>query len=416
MKRIIKHIFICFFLFSLSCKEEFIIETQDFESVLVVEATITNELKYQEVKLSRTFLLEQNEQIIENNADIKVVDDTGNSYNFSQDDNGTYISEIEFEAVENKEYTLIINTSNGKTYNSTVQTLTSISQIDNLYAEFVNDDVNGPGVQVFVDSNNSNSDAKYFRYEYEETYQIIAPYYFALQAVFSNYVYFPETGSASFDVDIIARTQEEETCYKTYRSQNILLATTNNLNENIVQRFPIRFIREHPGAEQIGVIIDEFKRINDVSILRDRYSIIVSQYVQNIASHTYYEKINTLGNNEDILFENQPGYINGNIKGADENEKIVGFFSVSSVSKKRIFFNYVDVNIPKPEYIYQCDVRNLDFDTYKNDIYRLINSFQDYNMNYQITDYPGQSWMIANPECTDCTAVGSNIQPDFWID
>ena len=45
-------------LLQLGCTEPFLIETIDFESVLVVEGTLTDELKRQEVKLSGTIGLE----------------------------------------------------------------------------------------------------------------------------------------------------------------------------------------------------------------------------------------------------------------------------------------------------------------------------------------------------------------------
>jgi len=38
-----------------SCIEPFEFETIDFEDTLVIEATITNELKYHEINLTRTF-------------------------------------------------------------------------------------------------------------------------------------------------------------------------------------------------------------------------------------------------------------------------------------------------------------------------------------------------------------------------
>ena len=41
-----------------SCVEPFDIKTITFESALVVEATISNEIKYHEISLSRTFDLE----------------------------------------------------------------------------------------------------------------------------------------------------------------------------------------------------------------------------------------------------------------------------------------------------------------------------------------------------------------------
>uniref|UniRef100_UPI0025BE7511 DUF4249 family protein n=1 Tax=Lacinutrix sp. TaxID=1937692 RepID=UPI0025BE7511 len=327
------------------------------------------------------------------------------------------------------EYTLVINTAGGKTYSSNQQTLTPISQIDNLHAEFVDDDVNGPGVQVFVDSNNSNSEAKYFRYEYEETYQVIPPYYYPLEAILSNYEEEITNGDINvfYDVDFLERSQEEKTCYSTITNKNIIQTTTNDLEDNIVLNFPVRFINNEIGAEDIGIPIEENVTVADISILRDRYSILVKQYVQNIESYTFYKTTNILGNNESVLSESQPGSVEGNLSGLDKNEKIIGFFEVNSVSERRIFFNYSDFNLPQPDYIYKCEIKELnfsdnttlDFDlNERSEIYRLITTFSDLNFNDQIIENPliNPNWKLSNPECTDCTTVGTNIEPDFWVD
>ena len=45
--------------FVLSCTEPFNLKSIDFEDALIIEAIITDEIKYQEIKLSRTFSLEE---------------------------------------------------------------------------------------------------------------------------------------------------------------------------------------------------------------------------------------------------------------------------------------------------------------------------------------------------------------------
>jgi hypothetical protein len=327
-----------------------------------------------------------------------------------------YVSESPFEALLDREYTLLINTTDGKTYHSTRQTLTPISQIDNLYAELVDDEIKGPGVQVFVDSNNENSDAEFFRYEFEETYKIVVPYYVEYETLLTNYseiiVYTPKPDlQVFFDTEFILRTEEQQVCYKTQKNTEILLNKTSELDENIILAFPIRFIESEDG------------------ILRERYSILVKQYVQNIEAYTYYKVINSLGDNESVLSENQPGYIQGNIFDTNDNSsRVIGFFEVSSVTEKRIYFDHYDFDLEKPEYPFECkfyeldyrDNTTLDLDrNEKKEIYRLLTLFQEYNLDNHIIEVPetlDTIWKISNPECTDCRTVGSNIQPEFWID
>ncbi|MEZ0131763.1 DUF4249 family protein, partial [Flavobacterium sp. LBUM151] len=76
-------------------------------------------------------------------------------------------------------------------------------------------------------------------------------------------------------------------------------------------------------------------------IIGERYSIIVRQYVQNLESYTFYKILKSLSTSTSLFSQVQPGFNYGNLKSAnDPNEKIVGYFEVSSVSSKRIFFNF----------------------------------------------------------------------------
>ena len=84
--------FIIIVLLNNSCVEPFDIETITFESALVIEATITNEFKYQEINLSQTFRLEDDGPLAESNASVKIVDDNGNIYNFQESSPGKYVS------------------------------------------------------------------------------------------------------------------------------------------------------------------------------------------------------------------------------------------------------------------------------------------------------------------------------------
>ncbi len=407
-------IFILISILLVSCTEEFTIETQTFENTLVVEGTITDEFKQQEIKLSRTYALEEEEQVFENNATVNVVDDLGNNYSFTQSNGNSYLSTIEFKAEYNRAYTLEITTNDGEQYSSTPSILPAASQIDNLYADLVNNESTGIGIQVFLDSNNDNNNAQYFRYEYEETYKVVAPYHSDYEAVLTNFVLDPNGDSVTFDTEFVLREQEEKTCFISKNNTEIIQTTTSNLNNNIIDRLPIRFITTNN------------------SIIRDRYSILVKQYTQSLEAFTFYKTLSLFGNNESILSENQPGYIQSNITNKNTDKRVVGFFDVSSVSNKRIYFNYNDFDLVQPSYLYECDIRILDYsinmscglcsppvNNNRSEIYRLLTTFKEFNYNYSIIEVPVNitgNWKIVSPECGDCTTVASNIQPDFWED
>ncbi len=408
--------FLCFIIIlHSSCREPFEPDSIDFLDALVVESTITNELKKHEVKLSRTYALENFEPTYVNNANVRVEDSNNNLYSFSLISDGSYISDSAFQAISGVTYKLYITTQDGKEYESDSIELTPISDITNLYTEIVTKDNGETGIQIMVDNNNTNSSAQYFRYQYEETYKIIAPNWNLYEAVLTNFSVASNGDAVEFDSEFIERTQEEQICFITDKSFGILQTSTSDLNENSIEKFPIKFIQSNDG------------------VLRDRYSILVKQFVQSIEAYTYYEIVNELGENQNILSQTQPGFVLGNVSSLnDTQEKVIGFFEVSSVSEKRVFFNYSDFNFPKPEFIFECNLIELDYSinatcgpcsppirNERAQIYRLLTTFEDDNLNYLITEIPQPLegiWRLTNPECGDCTTLGTNIEPDFWED
>ena len=70
--------------FVLSCTEPFNLKSIDFEDALIIEAIITDEVKQQEIKLSRTFSLEEFTPSKESNAQVMITDDNQNTYEFEE--------------------------------------------------------------------------------------------------------------------------------------------------------------------------------------------------------------------------------------------------------------------------------------------------------------------------------------------
>ena len=67
------------------------------------------------------------------------------------------------------------------------------------------------------------------------------------------------------------------------------------------------------------------------------------QYVQSLEAFSYYDLLNQLSATGNALTQIQPGFIASNIfSTANRDEKVLGFFDVSSVTEERIFFNYED--------------------------------------------------------------------------
>jgi hypothetical protein len=371
-----------------SCTEPFQMQTNTFEDALVIEATITNELKKQEIKLSRTYRFEDDGPVFESGAEVFVTDDTGVRYDFAEQD-GVYASITEFQAVSGRNYQLFITTDNGKRYESTTQSLTTVNEMNDVTAN-VETQHGVRGVSIKAHSNNPTNSSIYYRYEYEETYKVVAPYWNSFKMI--------KTGPE--EITLVPRTTEARTCYGSAKSTDILLANTSGMLQDRLD-FQARFISDQNY------------------IISHRYSILVRQYIERLEAYTYYKNLKKLSSGGNILSPNQPGFLNGNLKSlSDPKEKVIGFFEVASVSSKRIFFNYADLfpGEALPPYRTKCtvdtlkycfDYTNLECEGWALVSYASIGAPVYYNHSADLY------YLVPSP-CGDCSTFASNVIPPFW--
>jgi len=396
--KILCSLFFLMLLFQWSCTEPYEIETVGYESVLVVESTITNELKHQGVKLSKTSTLENSEILKEMNASVVVSGSDGQVYNFNWDGDLEYYRSIDpFKAEPNTSYTLQINTQDGKKYTSTPVNLPPVVEMDKLYAERITDaNQSKDGVQVLVNTTDPTGNSKYFRYEYEETYKIVAPN--PTQYYTDVVDYDPQKGTYNV---VLTQRVPEEICYSTEISTGITQASTTEFNENRVFRFPLRYLSETDAK------------------IQTRYSILVKQYVQSVEAFTFYKIIKDLGSIQSLLSQGQPGYVVGNIASeAGPQEKVLGFFEASSMTSKRIYFNYEDFGLARPPYFVDCEVLQLDYNDLSMDYNQreALHTYLTYHKFQVLSASTGRVYRIVEPECSVCTYFSSNVKPDFWED
>ena len=393
------HILITFSVVLFSCIEPFNIDSESFESVLVVEATITNELKHQEIKLSRTFSIDEDGLNPELNAKVSVMDRDSNVFEFSEVEPGIYISNQVFAAEQNKEYSLRIQTSNGRRYSSKPASFDSLSLISNINFQATDfNDVEGVG--IFLSGTSDSEEARFYRYTYEETYKIVAPFWTPLKLVITDF--------DNFGLSLQPRTEEQKVCFRTETSNSIILTSTNDLSVNQVSNFRVRFIEKNEP------------------ILRNRYSIKINQFSQSREAYKFYETLQEFSNLESLFSQTQPGFFSGNLfSEEDANEKVVGFFDVSSVTSQRLFFNFNDVFEDErlPPYFVSCTVIEPLVRPFENAPPESSELLQAVNSGFFIFGYQvlepeaGQGpYGLVSRACGDCTALGTNVEPDFWVE
>ncbi|MDO5980402.1 DUF4249 domain-containing protein [Flavivirga spongiicola] len=381
-----------------SCIDPIDVDSNVLENAIVIEAIITNELKHHQINLSRTFDLDKDEPSPEINAEVKIIDASQNVYNFNEDTPGKYISTSEFAAETGNTYQLFVTTGAGDSYTSNPLPLTSETQIGDVNIAVETNEDGVLGVGVFANSFDSSGNSRYYRYEYEETYKIVAPFWNRFDAIVVS----------PTEVGLTPRIKEEKVCYGSALSTGIIQTETSGFSEDRVTQKLVRFIPV------------------DNPIITHRYSVLIKQYVQSLESYTYFKTLKELSGSESLLSQNQPGFISSNIfSEKNPNEKVLGFFDVSSVSSKRVFFNFRDLFSTAqrlPPYFVACDFfAPLDNDSDISLIKAIqAGSFKYYRQNYIFGSPPvvpnGGPYVLVIPECGDCTTIGTNVVPEFWID
>ncbi len=385
-----------------SCVEEFEISSDlqadiDITAVLVVEATVTDEFKRQEVRLTKgsTFA---NDTLIapEANAMVMILDDLGNQYDFEYLGEGNYRSVNSFAAETGVPYQLKINTQSGNTYESSIVIAPQAANIANMEARPLVTDAGELGVGIFVNSSVPDDNSRFLRYTFEETYKIIAPLWSPFEIEVLGV-------QPPHEFNVIPRNGEEQrVCYGTQFSNSIIQSATESVSSNSVQDFLLRFIS-----------VEDY-------IISHRYSILVKQLSQTQDAYGFFETLNEQSSSNDIFSTIQPGFIEGNIQStSNSNQKVIGFFEVVSVSEERLFFNYEDLfpDEALPPYASNCNLGSPPPITPAgtSPLADAIRSNRFVYVRDNTGEIPmGGPYITALRVCGDCRELGSNIVPDFW--
>jgi hypothetical protein len=394
--------YILLLLFVYGCVEEIdLTEELSFEDTLVIEANITDESKEQVIAMSRSYRFEDEGANPETNASVSISANEGKIYSFTESDSrpGLYVSDEVFKAEPGVDYRLFVTTSSGASYTTPPVQLPQSSKIDRVYGSR---EVNSIGTELLaikVDSYDPTRSSNYYRYEYEETYKIIAPNwvnreFVILQDEYGNDLAFPGFETRSID---------EKECYNTDISNSIIQTSTTELNEDRVSGFAVRNIA------------------SDNPVLSHRYSILVRQYVQSLEAFSYYDLLNQLSASGNALTQIQPGFIASNIfSTTDRDEKVLGFFDVSSVAEERIFFNYEDFfpGEPLPPYFVSCRISAPPIATMSGTPLKdaIQAGLVKYLQDHQPPEPNVGPFDVVPTPCGDCTVLGQTDPPEFWIE
>jgi hypothetical protein len=356
-----------------SCVVQFIPEVDEGRDFLVVEGLITNQNTTCKVRITRASRLGPKNTISPVKGCIVTVrDDLGNVNIFREAKNGFYLTDsLTFRGETGREYILNI-TDAGHTYESDPMEMKSVPPVDSLYAdlEYNNSYSLGktvPGYQVYLNTGDPTDECRFYRWNFEETWEFRIPYVYPT---------------------IINRI-----CWKYAFSDKLYLKNASALKENKVTAYPLNFIT------------------TETDRLKARYSIMVNQYSLNEEEYLYWEKLQKITGNVGGLYDVVPMSIEGNMHCIDNpDEMVLGYFSVSSVSTKRIFIQNELVDFP--DFYGKCPA----------DTVPVSEPISALNISVfiiaRLNDFPptfGTFYVLTNKkECIDCTLNGSIVMPPYW--
>ncbi len=386
------------------CVEPIEFSSNTYENNLVVRSILTNEFKKHSIELSRTIPIDSTKLDPVRNASVSIIDNDGITYNFVEEENGIYTSSSQFAALTNKSYALKIRTADGNSFTSSTEKLPSLSEIEEINGAIEpNEDSDTPDFVFRVNSITTPNEGNYYRYEYDETFKIRTNIWSPKKLEVVS-----DTPPYEFRlVDKVPEIDGTGICYENNLSHEIILSETYGLDEDKVINIPVRKIPL--DSYRIGL----------------RYSILVKQYVLNKNTYDYYTLLDKFSNPDNVFSQIQVGNVPSNIKAdidPDQN-KVLGFFEVSSINKKRIFINRNEItnlsylNYPVP---LSCTDRPnplIEDRDGSSPLLELLEAGWIYQSPPDVPiPPPGRPYLLARKICGDCSVLGPVSPPDFWIE
>jgi len=400
LKPAILLIFVCIFI---TCIDPFTTDLKKFESLLVIDALVTDENSSYTVRLSRTNKTQFSEISMLTGALVSILDDTGVSAFLHEAGNGVYKTDsLQFLGKPGRSYKINIATTDGNEYESEFSFMYPVDQIDRIY--FSKDQEiqsNGgetvEGIRIYLDSE-SNDEGRFYRWTYDEWWKIVVPDP-------KKFIYLND--STIFEVD-----QVKQICWGNKKSDDIIIQSTDIGGNNRIVKKPILFIDSEKTPR-----------------LLIKYCIDIKQLSVSEKEYEFWNHLKQINESGGDIFEKQPFPVFSNIHNInDPEETVLGFFQVSAVSHKRIYISADDIaSMNLPKYIYNCNrtvLGPIDFPPpitgggitfdkiykmYVGPVYAFVEPV--YNSQHELLRLA-----FSKIDCTDCTLNGTLEKPDFWVE
>ncbi|MBX2901073.1 MAG: DUF4249 domain-containing protein [Cyclobacteriaceae bacterium] len=354
-------------------------EITESESILVVDGFV-NTSGPSKITLSRSQNLNNSSQTIyEIGAEVYIEDQLGNKISFLGDNFGNYT--LASQPFTSSAYRLKIRLSNQKEYVSDfVPKLVSPQIAEITWGLTETSDVE---LKVSTGGGQANEPG-FYRWTFDETWEYLTPYY-------SSLIFNPDTRSPEI------RTNNITNCWRKAASTGVAIESTTRFSQNQVSDFVIATFKLN--SERFKV----------------KYSVLVKQQSLTNEAFNYWKQVKR--SNEDLgtIFGPLPSEIISNIKSVSNgSEPVVGFFSISSITTKRIFI--ANRELPAAA-LYETPYQNCqlleipvqDISNFNSEPYLLVGPVYLGGGPIVI------AYSYSSKFCVDCRlSGGTDVKPDYW--
>jgi hypothetical protein len=393
MGKLIFHISLLLLVISgTGCVERYYPEDNDMKTgTLVINAHLTNQPGEQVIEISRSVDLTYPSFDPVSGSFAEVIREDGE---FKP---GYYMANLDDSFLQTgMSFMIHVITPDGEEYESDFDKLRPVPAIDSIYYEvesnsfaYGSDPVGG--IRFYLDFTYDDKDYEYIRWDLTETYE-----------------YHNSTDLDYYFLDLdhwlkpVPDTRIYYICYITNELFQIHSMSLGSLDFGHYVKKPFSFV---PNYEQ------EQK-------LHHKYSLLVRQYSLGEEAFYYWNDLKKNSQEQGSLFDSQPALLKSNIRNVnDENEYVLGFFSMAGMVEKRAFAIEPDGLDLRP-YLYHCYPRK-----HPPDLGEPILWKEGYKYPYDPAPLyftrPRESALPLrrmNKACVDCREYknSTDIPPDFW--
>jgi hypothetical protein len=314
-------------------------------------------------------------------AEVTIMGTVEGTWTLAMHEDGYYF--LDAHLPENQSYVLSVHLGTGRWYLSEEIHPIETPDFDISYQKRDGD------LKIYANTY-GNENARYFMWEYEETWVYRTPYttYLKYEAEIDQII--PKEPD-----EVIAR------CWSADHSTRIILESSSRYENN--QIFQKELLQIDSLSEKLGV----------------RYHIKVKQKAMDINAYTFWETIRR--NSDDIgdIFSPMPSQTSSNIYNVeDPDEPVIGYISAGRAMEKSIYINGYEINWRSriSEYL-RCDLDTVSrSDTMEFDAYIRFGGYEPV-MDYCEGPAPCGVYLVAPRICTDCRLRGGSAErPEFWVD